>query len=148
MDVRRASEADLDVLRALWDAFNREATFTPYPGAPFTDSLVTQHVALVAQESNEKVVGMVYVNITSLDFGYVFGLYVVPEARGRGIARALMHEVARILRDQGRTHVVLSVDTPNDKARTLYRQLGFTDAARTLRAEVGQLIDDADESAR
>jgi ribosomal protein S18 acetylase RimI-like enzyme len=141
VEIRRATEADLELMRSLWDAFTREATFTPYPGSAFDPSLVVKHVALVAQEG-KAVGGTVYVNTASPDFGYVFGLYVVPEARRRGIARALMREVARLLRDQGRAYVVLTVDTPNEHARAFYAELGFEDAARALRAEVGQLLED------
>ena len=138
--IRRAAEGDLQQLRLLWDASNKEITFTPYPGHPFDPSLITEHTALVAEESG-RVVGTVYMNTSSIDFGYVFGLYVVPEARRRGIARRLMREIARLLADDGRSYIVLSVDTPNDRAHAFYSRLGFEDAARTLRAGVGQLLD-------
>jgi ribosomal protein S18 acetylase RimI-like enzyme len=143
VEIRRATEADLELMQSLWDTFTREATFTPYPGSPFDPSLVVKHIALVAQEGGA-VVGTVYMNTSSPDFGYVFGLYVVPEARRRGIARALMREAARILRDQGRAYVVLTVETPNEEAHALYAELGFEDAGRSLRAEVGQLLEDAE----
>jgi ribosomal protein S18 acetylase RimI-like enzyme len=70
----------------------------------------------------------------------VFGLYTRPEARRRGVAKALMRAIASVLRDEGRRYVVLSVDTPNEKARALYDRLGFEDAARMLRAEVDALL--------
>ncbi len=126
----------------LWDASNKEVTFTPYPSHPFDPSLISDHTALVAEE-DDNVRGTVYVNTSSADFGYVFGLYVVPEARRQGIGRRLMREAARLLAEQGRSFIVLSVDTPNDQARGFYTRLGFEDAARTLRAGVGQLLDTA-----
>jgi ribosomal protein S18 acetylase RimI-like enzyme len=46
-----------------------------------------------------------------------------------------------VLRDRGRRYVVLSVDTPNESARTLYERLGFVDAARMLRVEVERLLE-------
>ena len=140
MNVRRATEADLAVMRRLWDEFTAEATFTPYAGSPFEPSLVTKHIALVA-EDGDGIVGTVYANTASLDFGYVFGLYTRPEARRRGVARVLMRAIAAILRDEGRRYVVLSVDTPNETARALYERLGFEDAARMLRADVDTLLD-------
>jgi ribosomal protein S18 acetylase RimI-like enzyme len=139
MEIRRATEADLHVMRRLWNDFTAEATFTPYPGSAFDQSLVTKHIALVA-ESAGNVVGTVYANTASPDFGYVFGLYTRPEARRRGVAKALMRAIASVLRDEGRRYVVLSVDTPNEKARALYDRLGFEDAARMLRAEVDALL--------
>ena len=127
-------------MRRLWDASNKETTFTPYPSHPFDPSLVTDHTALIAEEDGS-VVGTVYVNTSSTDFGYVFGLYVVPEARRRGIAERLMRETARLLAERGCSYIVLSVDTPNEQAHAFYTRLGFEDAARTLRAAVSQLLD-------
>jgi ribosomal protein S18 acetylase RimI-like enzyme len=139
MQIRRATEADVDTMRRLWDEFTAEATFTPYPGNAFEPALLTDHIALVAEEEGEAV-GTVYANLTSPHFGYVFGLYTRPASRHRGVARALMRSIAAVLRDQGRGYVVLSVDTPNESARAFYEQLGFVDAARTLRADVEDLL--------
>jgi ribosomal protein S18 acetylase RimI-like enzyme len=139
MQIRRATEADVDTMRRLWDEFTAEGTFTPYPGNAFEPALVTDHVALVAEEEGEAV-GTVYANVSSPHFGYIFGLYTQPSARRQGVARALMRSVATVLRDQGRRYVVLSVDTPNETARAFYEQLGFVDAARTLRADVEDLL--------
>jgi ribosomal protein S18 acetylase RimI-like enzyme len=140
MEIRRAANADLGVMQRLWDDFTTEATFTPYPGSAFDPSLVTKHIALVAEEDG-RIVGTVYANTASPDFGYVFGLYTVPDARRRGVAVALMRALAAFLRDEGRGFVVLSVDTPNETARALYDRLGFEDAARMLRIEIDALLD-------
>ena len=123
----------------MWDASSEETAYTPYPGAAFEETFLRQFVALVAEEAGEPA-GCVYANIASESFGFVFGLYVRPEARRRGIARALMRAVAEVVRDTGREYVVLSVDTPNDGARALYERLGFEDAARTLRARAADLL--------
>jgi len=139
MQIRRATEADVDTMRLLWDEFTAEATFTPFPGNAFEPALLTDHIALVAEQNGEAL-GTVYANVSSPHFGYVFGLYTRPAARRRGIARALMHSIAAVLRDQGRGYVVLSVDTPNESAREFYARLGFVDAARTLRADVEDLL--------
>jgi ribosomal protein S18 acetylase RimI-like enzyme len=139
MQIRRATEADVDTMRRLWDEFTAEATFTPYPGNAFQPALLTDHIALVAEEKGEAL-GTVYANVSSPHFGYVFGLYTRPAARRRGVARALMRSIAAVLRDQGRGYVVLSVDTPNESAREFYARLGFVDAARTLRTDVEDLL--------
>ncbi len=139
MEIRRGTEADLEALQRLWDAFTAEATFTPYPGIGFDTSLVTTYTALVAAEDRD-VLGTAYLNNGNEHFGFVFGVYVVPEARRRGVARHLMQEAARVVRDSGRAYVVLGVDTPNGAARALYAKLGFEDTARTLRAPVERLL--------
>jgi ribosomal protein S18 acetylase RimI-like enzyme len=139
MEIRRATEADADAMRELWDEFTAEATFTPYPGSPFEPALLTDHIALVAEEGGEAV-GTVYSNLSSPHFGFVFGLYTRPQARGRGVGRALMRAIASILQEEGRQYVVLSVDTPNEGARSFYERLGFVDAARMLQADIERLL--------
>ena len=52
MVIRRATEADLELMERMWDAFSSEATFTPYPAHPFEPSLVQEHVALVAEDGS------------------------------------------------------------------------------------------------
>jgi ribosomal protein S18 acetylase RimI-like enzyme len=142
MEIRRATEADTEVMRRLWDEFTIEATFAPYPGNPFEPALLTDHIALVAEDEGEAI-GTVYANLASPHVGYVFGLYTRPDARRRGVARELMREIATALRDEGRQYVILSVDTPNEEARAFYEALGFVDAGRTLRAEVRTLLGEA-----
>ena len=139
--IRRAGEADLELMRRLWDAFSAEATYAPYPPSGFDAGLLRDHVALVAEEGGQPV-GTVYANLASPHFGYVFGLYTRPEARGRGVGRELMRAVAGVLRAQGREWVLLSVDTPNETARAFYERLGFEDASRMLRARVDRLLGD------
>ena len=137
--VRRAIDADADRLRELWEAFTAEASYTPYPAHPFTPALLTDNTVLVA-EDDATVVGTLYLSTANQGFGFVFGVYVLPEARRRGFAEALVRAAARILRDDGRPYLVLGVDTPNEAAQKLYAKLGFVDQARTLRAEVDDLL--------
>lgn len=58
----------------------------------------------------------------SLDVSYVG---VVPEARGRGVGRAIMVRALREAAFSGIGRVTLSVDARNEPAWRLYRQLGF-----------------------
>jgi ribosomal protein S18 acetylase RimI-like enzyme len=51
-----------------------------------------------------------------------------------------MRSIAEALDQEGKDYVVLSVDTPNVAARSLYERLGFVDAGRTLRTEVAALV--------
>jgi ribosomal protein S18 acetylase RimI-like enzyme len=136
--IRSATAADAERLAELWAASNAEATYTPYEPAAFDPAFLGTNTALVAEEDGA-LVGTLYLNTSNAGFGFVFGIYVVPEARRRGIAEALVRAAARVLRDEGRPYLVLGVDTPNEAARALYAKLGFVDQARTLRADVDQL---------
>jgi GNAT superfamily N-acetyltransferase len=131
MRVRPATGADAERLAELWAAFNAETTYIPYPPAQFDPAFLATNTVLV---------GTLYLNSGNEGYGYVFGVYVVPEARRRGVAEALMRAAARVLRDEGRRYLVLGVDTPNEAARALYAKLGFVDQARTLRADVDGLL--------
>jgi ribosomal protein S18 acetylase RimI-like enzyme len=137
--IRRALLDDEDAMRALWTEFTAETTYTPYPGSEFSASLLTDQLAFIA-EGSDAPVGCVFAAMPSDHFGFVFGLYVRPNARRHGLAQHLMRTVAQALRDEGRQYVVLSVDTPNAAARSLYGKLGFVDAARTLRADIDDLL--------
>jgi len=57
--------------------------------------------------------------------GNVWGVYVKPEARGRGLARALVTDVLAHARTQVK-QAHLSVVTENESTRRLYEALGFT----------------------
>src|SRR4051794_31325178 len=50
VEIRRAGAGDVDALRRLWDAFNQEATYTPYPANGFDPSLPTTYTALLAEQ--------------------------------------------------------------------------------------------------
>ena len=57
---------------------------------------------------------------------FVWGVYVAPEARARGIGRALMEAAVAGAREwPGLRQIHLAVVTTNESARRLYRSLGF-----------------------
>ncbi len=56
----------------------------------------------------------------------IWGMYVAPEHRGRGLGRALMQEALRRIRAmRGVEQVQLAVITVNRAAMKLYRSMGF-----------------------
>jgi ribosomal protein S18 acetylase RimI-like enzyme len=139
MLIRRATELDEATMRELWEEGDAEASHAPYPGQPFWPELLATRVVFVAEEDGRPV-GSVYVNLTNPHAAYVFGLYVRPIARRRGVGRSLMLAAADAVRAEGRPYVQLTVDTPNVAARVLYEKLGFVDAARTLLIETDALL--------
>ena len=62
------------------------------------------------------------------DLGYVFGVAVLPEYRGRGIGRAMLDGVLKRHFDSRSTPVILEVAVKNDNALTLYQSCGFAEA--------------------
>ena len=94
---------------------------------------------LITAESDDTVVG---VATASMEFGIEFGwwaemgdLYVVPDARGLGVAKLLVDGVEDWLRARGVAGYQVTV-TPDGEdhhgLRTYYRKLGFTGDGRLL----------------
>jgi ribosomal protein S18 acetylase RimI-like enzyme len=65
------------------------------------------------------------------DAGYLISMWVAPEARGRGVADALVGEVVAWARGRGLHRLVLDVGEHNVPARRLYGRLGFVASGRT-----------------
>ena len=58
--------------------------------------------------------------------GRIFGVYVAPAHRGKGIGRALIARLLEIARqDSTLEQILLAVATTQDAARGLYRAFGF-----------------------
>ena len=79
----------------------------------------------------ETLVGMVTLvrehGIKDRHKGAIIGMYVVPEARGRGLGRAMMMEMNERAREMaGLEQIHLAVVTRNVAARSLYLSLGFS----------------------
>ena len=56
----------------------------------------------------------------------IYGVYVRPEARGKGVGRGLLAEVIRRARAiAGLEHILLAVATSQSAARGLYSRFGF-----------------------
>jgi GNAT superfamily N-acetyltransferase len=59
--------------------------------------------------------------------GWIGGMGVVPEARGRGLGRTMMAAVIERAAERGLDHVDLEVLVPNVWASRIYEALGFRD---------------------
>lgn len=58
--------------------------------------------------------------------GHVYGVYVAPSHRGRGVARSVIETLAAAMRDDPTfDQLLISAGTFNDAARAVYRSLGF-----------------------
>ncbi|RCW49073.1 GNAT family N-acetyltransferase [Paenibacillus prosopidis] len=58
--------------------------------------------------------------------GNVYGMYVAPEMRGKGLGKSLMSELIRKTRDcEGLEQINLTVVSKNDSAKKLYKSVGF-----------------------
>lgn len=73
----------------------------------------------------------------------LFGMYVSPRARGRGVGEALVKAVLDEARRRGKTEVLLEVTSNNPVAAALYERCGFVRTGAThphpRRAELHEL---------
>lgn len=63
-------------------------------------------------------------------------LYVSPEYRGRGCAKALIEAFTGFAREMGAGYVELKVLAGNHRAAGLYEHMGFRDLSRQMRLEL------------
>lgn len=78
--------------------------------------------------------------------GRIYAVYVSPQHRGRGIARALLMKLLEMARlDSSLEQIVLSVATRQTAAKQLYKSLGFeTYGTEPNALKVGSIYTDED----
>jgi ribosomal protein S18 acetylase RimI-like enzyme len=85
------------------------------------------HVTLIAEGSSGTVgyaAGAVLSGEGRAADAEVFTLYVLRQAQGAGVGRALLRGAARVLKAQGASSLMLFVLTRNEPARGFYERLG------------------------
>ena len=139
LTIRRATEADRETLRELWEEFM--GGLPPYPFGretwddawPDVERHVREGVALLAEDGGH-VIGFALSDLgrTHTGAARVTDLYVRDHARRRGVGTALLASVAERARERGLTHVVLEVASDNRDAQLVYDRLGFREFERSL----------------
>ena len=145
MRVRRATEADREILYALWDEWvERESPLPSWVegGREETragiDTAVTSGSAVIAEERGE-VLGFACGVLQGRQLGDLTELYVRPNARRRGIARELVRAVVSELSERGAAFVTGGVGLDNAAARAFYESAGFQPGELRLVADVETL---------
>jgi ribosomal protein S18 acetylase RimI-like enzyme len=84
-------------------------------------------ISYVAVDESGAFVGLVagFADEEEPDAVHLVAMWVAPEARRRGVARALIHAVVDWAGTRGARQVRLFVADGNDAARTLYEREGF-----------------------
>lgn len=144
VEIRVATTDDAHVVEELWRAFEAEV-----PPAPHIDhdvanelaeirELVASGLAFVARDDGRPI-GLALARRTGSRLGRLTDLYVVPEARGNGVAAALVHAVVDALVALGVEYLDLEVTSSNSRARTVYQRWGFGEDLVVLVAPVAAL---------
>ncbi len=100
------------------------------------DGPATAGMLFLVAVADGQVVGGVWMSMTgprATDTAWIYDLQVNPEARGQGVARALMAAAQDHARAHGAAAVGLNVFGDNTAARSLYDSLGYTVTAQQMR---------------
>ena len=131
LNVRRASEADRETLYALWDEWvERESPVPSWVEGALEGTRAQIEVAIssgcaVIAEERGDVLGFACGVVKGRRTGDLTELYVRPNARRRGIGRALVRAVVVALRERGVVSVTGGVGPENAAARSFYENAGF-----------------------
>ena len=136
LNIRAATQADLETVRELWEAFYTEWPEPPHRQKTWDDiaddvsRAIDESVVLIAEEGGPAVgFALGWRHPQNPRVGYLSDLYVRPDFRRRGIGRALIAEAAAGLE---REYVVLTTETRNQPARAYYGGLGFEEESVNL----------------
>jgi ribosomal protein S18 acetylase RimI-like enzyme len=142
--IRAATEADLPALERLYREFHAEVPPPNYVDVDVDRELrevaeiVREEVAVLAEEQSG-LVGFALARRRGPRLGFLTDLFVVPAARRRGVAAALVREVVSRLASAGVDVLELDVQVSNTVARGAYEGWGFRAADLRLAAPLAEL---------
>ena len=124
----------MDLRLALWPDEDREIMTREAPG------ILARRLVLVAREGVDAAIGFAeasvrrdYVNgCETSPVAFVEGVYVMPEYRCRGVARALIAAVEGWARERGLTELASDTLLDNTQANAMHRALGFSETERVV----------------
>src|SRR5436190_4810300 len=133
VNIRAATKADEAILRELWEEFEAEIPAPPEDEETWerewgdVSADIDGRGAVYLAENDEGVVGGARAKGIEGGVWYVVFAYVRPEARRRGVMKALLRELVREGRERGSRRVTLDVLAVNEVAVAAWRRLGFQD---------------------
>lgn len=146
--IRTATPEDLPLVRELWRAFTEEI-----PDADWRDDDTEEDLAALEQAIVDDVVlladdvGLAVATKEGERLGFLDVVYVKPEARGTGVAAALVRSAAAELGERGAEVLELEVLESNARARAVYDRWGFATVERSLAAPIETLVRRLDPAA-
>jgi len=121
---REANTFDLPVFVSL----DKELfPYSPWSASQYKEefSSPTRHF-VAAEDADQKIIGYAGVFAPGATEADILTVGVVPEHRGKGIAKALMALITNWAIEQGTTAMMLEVKTDNLQAIGLYESLGYS----------------------
>src|SRR5262249_12344217 len=145
LTIRRASEADENLLRELWEEFEAEV---PEPAGIEAEAWEEEWSdtrddirgggVFIAQDGAGPV-GVARIEAPVRGAAHVQLAYVRERARRQGVTKALLRECVADARARGARTVTLEVLTSNRAAVAVWKQLGFHEYAQIMAAPLDAL---------
>ncbi|MBS0381617.1 MAG: GNAT family N-acetyltransferase [Proteobacteria bacterium] len=131
--IARATPADLDALASLFDAYRVFYGQASDPAAAhaFVGQRLQHHESVVFMARDDgTAVGFTqlypaFSSVSARRIWILNDLFVAPDARQRGVARALMSAARAFALDTGALRLVLETADDNHPAQALYESLGY-----------------------
>jgi [ribosomal protein S18]-alanine N-acetyltransferase len=122
LERRAMTVRDLDTVTAI----EASAYGFPWTRGNFIDSLAAGYLAEVLEEDGAGLVGY-YVAMRGVDEMHLLNVTVAPAWQGQGLGRLMLQALAEHACAQGLASLWLEVRQGNQRARALYRQLGYAE---------------------
>jgi L-amino acid N-acyltransferase YncA len=143
--IRPATESDADAVAAIYNhgIQERQATFETRLRRPneILGWFEEGRPFLVATDETDAIVGFARVSAYSIRKAYAgvgeHGVYVSPDARGRGVGRELLNALAQAAEQAGYHKLTSRVFTTNEASLGLHRAAGFREVG--IQRHHGQL---------
>lgn len=134
MNVFRADTRHVDEVSRLFDLYRQFYEKSPNPEGcrRFIEARLEndESVIFAAASADGSMLGFTqlyhsFCSVEMYELIYLYDLFVLPEARGRGVARALMEAARKHGVDRGAGRLQLETATDNHTAQRLYEGLGW-----------------------
>ncbi|MDR0884015.1 MAG: GNAT family N-acetyltransferase [Oscillospiraceae bacterium] len=138
MNFHKIVVSELTKLAELFTAFDNDAFI-----AQRRREIESGETAIFALEQNGRIMAEITVRYYDTDGytdfsergkrAYLYALRVLPEYQGHGLAQSLTMQVLAELRKSGYSEATIGVEDDNDRAKHIYRKLGFTTLVKRCR---------------
>ena len=133
--IRIATEADVPAMLAIYAPYILTTTYTFEYEVPAREEFLNRFRAVTAQfpwlvwEEEGRILGYVYASRPYARAAYAWcaepSVYLLPEAQGRGIGKALYRELESLLTAQGYIKVYALITSRNEASLAFHRAAGY-----------------------
>ena len=134
MKIKRATLEHLDYIAVLFDEYRQFYEQPPDYAACkiyLTQRIINdESVIFIAQEATGEIVGFTqlynsFCSVALKRLVYLYDLFVTPQARRKGVAKALMAEAKIYAKSCHADRLTLETGITNSSAQSLYESLGY-----------------------